>query len=131
MEALTENWQLLIEFIRAFVLPAFSGLKLWLGPIVSDIQPGRLVESLIFLCVLLWRIKPHLTRVEQRMKGIEGCMNRLECSMTKGFNAGEQRFDDLEDRLTEVEAMVFPLDQKTRETGSNSPPSPILTETTQ
>lgn len=62
----------------------------------KDIQPGRLVESLIFLGVLLWRIRPHLKRVEERLAG-------LEKAVTDGFKSGEQRFKGIEDRVTQLE----------------------------
>jgi hypothetical protein len=71
--------------------------------ILKDIQPGRLIESLIFLAVLMWKIKPHLKRVEDRMAGIETAMKAMKDSVTMGFAQGNARFTRIETRLDLLE----------------------------
>ena len=71
--------------------------------ILKDIQPGRLIESLIFLAVLMWKIKPHLKRVEDRMAGIETAMKSMKDSVTMGFAQGNARFSRIETRLDLLE----------------------------
>ena len=67
--------------------------------ILKDIQPGRLIESLIFLGVLMWKIKPHLKMVESRMAGIESAMKSMKDSVNMGFAQGNDRFAKIETRL--------------------------------
>jgi hypothetical protein len=67
-----------------------------LNPIVSTIEPGRLIESLIFLVVLLWKLNPHLKKIEDRMEGIENAVREK-------FVAGESRFEEIETRLDSLE----------------------------
>ena len=64
--------------------------------LVSDFQPGRLVESLIFLVVLWKKVLPHLTKIEKRLEG-------LEDAVKQGFNSGELRFITIEDRISKLE----------------------------
>ena len=85
-------------------------------PIITDIQPGRLIESLIFLAVLLWKVKPHLKLIEDRMMGMEDGLKGLEKSMTNSFKTGETRFSSLEhrmelldDRISDCEDITDPL----------------------
>lgn len=68
--------------------------------ILKDIQPGRLTESLIFLVVLLWRIRPHLRKVEDRLAG-------LEIAVREGFQSGERRFINVESRLSSLEKKIL------------------------
>ncbi len=68
-----------------------------------DIQPGRLIESLIFLFVLWGRVKPHFKKIEDRMAGMENAVNNLTLSMANGFAAGETRFSNIEKRLDVIE----------------------------
>lgn len=81
--------------------------------LLNDMEPGRLFESLIFLFVLIWRMRPHLKLIEDRMAGIESSLTAMDKSMNKSFQAGEQRFSNLEhrfelmeDRITEVEDLT-------------------------
>lgn len=71
--------------------------------VIKDIQPGRLVESLIFLGVLLWRLAPHLKKMEDRMLGVEDGLRSLNVAMTKGFDSGTARFESIESRLEKLE----------------------------
>lgn len=64
--------------------------------IFSDFQPGRVVESLVFLFVLWRKVGPHLKRVEDRLEG-------LEKAVAAGFSSGEARFINIEDRITVLE----------------------------
>lgn len=68
----------------------------FLLPFVTDIDPGRLSESLIFLGVLWWKFKPHLTKMESEI-------TLLRKSVSEGFAAGEQRFERLENRVANLE----------------------------
>lgn len=74
--------------------------------VFQDIQPGRLFESLVFLFVLLWRIKPHLNIIEDRMTGIERTLETLEKSMTLNFKEGDTRFRNIETKLSDIESRV-------------------------
>lgn len=65
--------------------------------VAKDMQPGRLAESLIFLGVLLWRINPHLKKIEDRLKG-------LEVAVANGFKSGEDRFIKIEGRIDALES---------------------------
>lgn len=71
--------------------------------IFSDIQPGRLVESLIFLSAMWWKVKPHLNKIEARMSGMETALNTMNANMSKGFAEGDKRFDRLETRVETLE----------------------------
>lgn len=64
--------------------------------LVSDIQPGRLMESLLLLGLFWTKVKPHLTKIEDELNGIKN-------SMVEGFSAGEKRFESIEARLSQIE----------------------------
>lgn len=81
--------------------------------IFSDIQPGRLIESLIFLGVLIWKLQPHMKRIEDRLMGLEKGLEKLESSMTTSFMAGEQRFSGLEHRLELLDDRISNIEHKT------------------
>jgi hypothetical protein len=70
---------------------------------IKDIQPGRLLESLIFLCILMWKIRPHLKKVEERMQGLENGLKSIQSVMKQGFELGEQRFGKIETRIASLE----------------------------
>ncbi len=72
--------------------------------ILSDIQPGRLIESMIFLAVCIWKIKPHLLKIETRMQGLENCMNSIKDNVSLGFTQGNARFNRIETRLEILES---------------------------
>lgn len=76
--------------------------------IAKDMQPGRLAESLIFLGVLLWRINPHLKKIEDRLKG-------LEIAVANGFKSGEDRFIKIEGRITALETKKELVNENTCE----------------
>lgn len=67
--------------------------------VFTDIQPGRLTESLIFLCVLWWKVKPHLKRIEDEMGGMKIQLVNINESM----KVGEKRFENIEGRLVVLE----------------------------
>lgn len=67
--------------------------------VFSDFQPGRVIESLVFLFVLWKKVGPHLTKIEDRLKG-------LEKAVATGFSAGEDRFIKIEDRLLILEKPI-------------------------
>jgi hypothetical protein len=71
--------------------------------IIKDIQPGRLIESLIFLAFLMWKLRPHLKKVENRMEGIEKTMNAIKDTVNMGFSQGNARFTRIETRLDLLE----------------------------
>ena len=64
--------------------------------VFRDFEPGRLLESLIFLGVLLLRLNPHLKKIEARMAG-------LEDAVKKGFNLGDEKFTNLDTRVSVLE----------------------------
>ena len=80
--------------------------------IIGDIQPGRLVESLIFLGVCWWKVKPHLVKVETRMDGIEKNLSTINSTMSAGFAAGEKRFAQIEENVTQLNTRVETLEHK-------------------
>ncbi len=71
--------------------------------VFTDMQPGRLTESLIFLAVLWWKFKPHLTKVENEITGVRSELMTMNDRMAKGFEEGEKRFELIEYRLSKVE----------------------------
>lgn len=81
-----------------------------LKEILTDIQPGRLVESLIFLFVLIWRIKPHLKKVEDKMEGMEQGLINLEKSMSISFKNGEKRFTQIESKIESIDGRLTDIE---------------------
>ncbi len=71
--------------------------------VATDFQPGRLVESLIFLGVLLWKTLPHFKRIELEMKGLREELGGVKESMSAGFAAAEKRFENHELRIEKLE----------------------------
>lgn len=71
--------------------------------VAGDFQAGRLLESLIFLGVLLWRINPHLKRIEGEMHGMRNELVGVKEAMSAGFAAGEKRFENHEARIEKLE----------------------------
>lgn len=61
-----------------------------------DLSGGRMFESLILLAIIWRKLKPHLTKIEERLQG-------LESAVSEGFKAGESRFQQVESRLKKVE----------------------------
>lgn len=85
-------------------LKNFSEIFAFVWPFLKDFEPGRLLESLIFLAVLLAKLKPHLKRVEDRMAGIESNMKSIKDSVNLGFSQGNARFNKIEQRIEILEA---------------------------
>ena len=77
-------------------------LEILLG-VVTDIQPGRLAESLIFLGVLLWKAMPHLKKIENEVGGVRGEVAGLRADVGKEFAKGEAKFKEHEERLVVLE----------------------------
>lgn len=71
--------------------------------LIKDIQPGRLLESLVFLTFLLYKIKPHLKQADKRMQSIEGTVKEIKDTVTLGFAQGNARFTRIETRLDLLE----------------------------
>lgn len=71
--------------------------------IIKDIQPGRLLESFVFLTFLLWKMKPHLKKADQRMESIENTMKEIKNTVNMGFAQGNARFTRIETRLDLLE----------------------------
>lgn len=94
----------------------------FLIPFVTEIDRGRLTESLIFLGVLLWRLLPHLRVMEKRMLGVEEGVQGIDKSQKEmalefrsRFESGEARFISIEElqkhtisRLDGIEIIVKP-----------------------
>lgn len=68
---------------------------------LKDFSIGRLVESLIFLGVLLARIKPTFDKLDKRVEKIADIIE-------KGFSNGEERFTEIEGRLAKLEKEITP-----------------------
>lgn len=66
---------------------------------ITDIEPGRLSESLIFLLILWFKVKPHLKLIEDRMQGIEVGVKNLGYKV----ELADKRFQDLEYRIENLE----------------------------
>lgn len=64
--------------------------------LLKDVSPGRLAEGLVLTFVVWRQVKPHLTKIEERMEG-------LEKAVKHGFQSGEQRFENIEIRITALE----------------------------
>lgn len=75
-------------------------ILLWM---ITDVKPGRLIESIIVIVILMWKLKPHMTKMEDRMMGLEVGVKNLEKTMQSSFKAGDQRFSDIERRLEKLE----------------------------
>lgn len=73
--------------------------------ILKDMDKGRLAENLIFLVVLWWKVKPHLTKIEERMAGIEKGMMNFKSTVDSALNAGDVRFQKIESRLDFLECL--------------------------
>lgn len=78
--------------------------------VFKDIQPGRLVESLIFLFVMLWRVRPMFNSIKQQVAdavkeiaSLKTEVAQLKTAVTSGFQNGELRFDNLENRVKVLE----------------------------
>lgn len=61
-----------------------------------DLSLARMVESLVLLTIIWNRLKPHLTKLEDRLAG-------LEKTIKSGFDNGEQRFQNIERRINDLE----------------------------
>jgi hypothetical protein len=72
--------------------------------VLTDFQPGRLAESLIFLSVLLWKTLPHFKKLEAEMKGVREELGGVKDAMKAGFDAGEKRFENHELRIEKLES---------------------------
>lgn len=72
----------------------------------QDIQPGRLTESLIFLFVMWWKVKPHLKMIEDRMLGMEKALENIQGTVKKELSDGESRFNRMENRIEKLETLV-------------------------
>ncbi len=62
----------------------------------KEISLGRMVESLVLLSIIWSKLKPHLTKIEDRIAG-------LETALRDGFKSGDHRFSMIEDRVTALE----------------------------
>lgn len=78
--------------------------------VCKDIQPGRLAESLIFLFVLLWRVRPMMNGIRlqvaeavKELASVKTELASLKTTVAAGFQNGEQRFERLENRVSIVE----------------------------
>lgn len=75
-------------------------MEVLFGPLVEkfagELSPARILESMLILFVIWRKVKPHLTKIEERMAG-------LEKALREGFNTGNIRFLNLENRVKELE----------------------------
>lgn len=71
--------------------------------IISDIQPGRMFETLVFLALLWYKVRPHLETIEKRMKGLEDALN-------KGLAVSEVRFETIERKINTIDKKIVNLE---------------------
>jgi hypothetical protein len=62
----------------------------------TEISPARMLESIILLGLIWRKLSPHLTKIENRIAG-------LEAAVREGFKSGELRFERIETRVTTLE----------------------------
>lgn len=67
-----------------------------LEKVLSESNPSSLVQSLIIFFIVWWKVKPHLTRIENEIR-------QINSNMQTGFRAGEERFSKIEDRVSRLE----------------------------
>ena len=67
-----------------------------------EISLGRMFESIVLLGLIWSKLKPHLTKIEDRLAGLEGAV-RL------GFDAGEVRFEKIEKDVKMLEVKIATL----------------------
>lgn len=89
-------------------------ILMWIG---KDIQPGRLFESLIIMVGVLWKLGPAVVALKQKaaeavaaaqaaVKSLDSVKTELQSlkeTVAVGFQNGEQRFDNLENRVKVLE----------------------------
>ncbi len=68
-----------------------------------DIEPGRLLESLIFLFVMLWRMRPYFRKFDGHVQELKAEISGLKAAVQAGFKSGEERFSRIENRVTLLE----------------------------
>jgi hypothetical protein len=85
------------------------------GPIfekfINDLSVARIVEAYVIFAIVWRKFKPHLTKIEDRLSG-------LEEAVKAGFNLGEQRFEKIEKRITVLEIKGEQNDQSMGFSGS-------------
>lgn len=68
----------------------------FVGKSFADLSLGRMVEGFVIFYFVWKKVSPHLTKIEERLAG-------LESAVSSGFNSGEQRFTRIEGRLDALE----------------------------
>ena len=74
----------------------FDTIMGMLTPLFKDVQAGRMIESVVLLAIIWSKLKPHLTKIEDRLKGVE-------LALQTGFNLRDERIQKNEARLTALE----------------------------
>jgi len=71
-----------------------------LGPMLEkfivDLSPARMLEAVVLLFIIWRKLSPHLTKIENRIAG-------LESAVRDGFKTGESRFEKIENRVLSLE----------------------------
>lgn len=81
----------------------FSLMEPYMEKFLVELNPARLLESFILLVVIWRKVRPHLTTMENEMKGVKLELNQIREGMDKGFELGNKRFEEIENRLDVVE----------------------------
>jgi hypothetical protein len=66
----------------------------------KDLSPGRMFESVVLLVIIWSRLRPHLKVIEDRLGGVENAVK-------VGFEAGNQRFKIIENRIMVLEKGIL------------------------
>lgn len=74
-----------MDVLFQLLVPLTPMLEAWL----HDVSPGRIAESFVLLWVIWRKLRPHLTKIEDRIAGVEK-------ALLNGFNDGEIRFQRIE-----------------------------------
>lgn len=78
---------------------------------IKDFKPGEVLSSLMVALFAWGRIKlylekrfnPHLIKIEKNFDGMQAELKNLADTVKKGFNDGNEKFKQIEGRLTILE----------------------------
>lgn len=96
-----------VDWVMNIILP-------WAERGIVESNPSRFFESLLLLYVAWWRLKPWMAKqihslgmeVHEQLTGLTTAITELTGTMKAGFAAGDKRFQQLEDRVTNVESVI-------------------------
>lgn len=62
----------------------------------KDLSPGRMFESVTLLAIIWSKLRPHLTKIETRLLGVEAAVK-------EGTQKDNERFEKIEGRIKLIE----------------------------